>query len=572
VLVTSDSTCVTRRYAATIDMLAIASLWCVTLLLVWPIGDFPLNDDWSYGLATKAFLSTGDFRPMGWVAMPLITNVLWGSLFCLPFGFSFTALRLSTLTLSLMGLLGVYAFLRELNQPRWFAVMTALTLGFNPLYYPLSNTFMTDVPFTAMIILASLCFARSIRHDSIFHLLIGTVLAVAATLSRQLGIAIVLAFALSVLLARGLTKKNMLRAAVPSVVCVGSLVAFQEWLAASGRLPALYHVKAEGLFATLASPRGIVRSLVMNAPIALLYLGLFLLPVLVTVVAVAVWPHLKRRKETVVALLAGALAMLVIVSVLARRSGEKPLMPLSGNILIGSGIGPLTLRDTYILKIDHVPSLPVSFWLAVTALSVLGAAILIAVLGFGVVNVTSRLWRGTAMSDNDAVGVFLVLSGLIYLVPLLVGGFLDRYLIPAVPLFAIGLVGMYEQGARGQSGRTWPLAVAGVALLTAFGIFAIGTTRDYLTWNRVRWEALKVLIEDDHVNAAEIDGGFEFNGLHFYDPNYKGVPGKSWWWAQGDAYQIGFGSTPDYDVVKKYNYSNWIPPRIGALVVLRRRQ
>jgi len=42
--------------------------------------------------------------------MPLITQALWGSIFCVPAGFSFNALRFS-LTLAIVGILGVYVLL-----------------------------------------------------------------------------------------------------------------------------------------------------------------------------------------------------------------------------------------------------------------------------------------------------------------------------------------------------------------------------------------------------------------------------------------------------------------------------
>ena len=78
------SACQIPRSAARIDLLAIAAVWCVSVIITNPLGDFPLNDDWSYGLTVKHLIETGNFRPCGWTAMPLITQVLWGALFCLP--------------------------------------------------------------------------------------------------------------------------------------------------------------------------------------------------------------------------------------------------------------------------------------------------------------------------------------------------------------------------------------------------------------------------------------------------------------------------------------------------------
>ena len=145
------------------DMLLLAAIWVASLFIVNPVGDFPLNDDWSFGLAVKRLLQTGDFRPTGWASMPLITQTLWGSLFCLPAGFSFNALRLSTLLLSLCSILGVYLLVRQAHPSRMLAAVTALTLGFNPIYYVLSNTFMTDVPFTAFLLAAAWFFSRNLR-------------------------------------------------------------------------------------------------------------------------------------------------------------------------------------------------------------------------------------------------------------------------------------------------------------------------------------------------------------------------------------------------------------------------
>jgi len=50
--------------------------WLASLGAVHPLGHFSVNDDWSFGLAVKHLVENRDFRPTGWTAMPLITNVL----------------------------------------------------------------------------------------------------------------------------------------------------------------------------------------------------------------------------------------------------------------------------------------------------------------------------------------------------------------------------------------------------------------------------------------------------------------------------------------------------------------
>lgn len=66
-----------------------------------PVGEFPINDIWSYTIAVKRLLVEGEFHPLSWTSATLLTHVLWGSLFCKVFGFSFTTLRCCNLLTSL---------------------------------------------------------------------------------------------------------------------------------------------------------------------------------------------------------------------------------------------------------------------------------------------------------------------------------------------------------------------------------------------------------------------------------------------------------------------------------------
>jgi hypothetical protein len=181
-----------------------------------------------------------------------------------------------------------------------------------------------------------------------------------------------------------------------------------------------------------------------------------------------------------------------------------------------------------------------------------------------------RLRVAGRISGGDADSIFILLSGVIYLLPFLADGFLDRHLVPAIPLLALGLAGVCCSLPRSYLQQSVTLRLSGVALLAALALFAIGSTRDYVEWNRVRWEALGSLVEDCRVDAAKIDGGFEFNGLHFFDPDFEVVPNKSWWWVQDDVYRLGFGPMEGYKVINEYSYINWIPPRVGKVLVLKR--
>lgn len=545
------------------DLVILMAAWLVSLMVVNPIGNFPLNDDWSFGRAVQHLVERDDFRPTGWASMPLLTNVVWGALFCLPAGFSFTALRLSTLTLSLCGMLGTYWLARELRLSRGLAIFSALVMGFNPITFALSNTFMTDVPFSAMIVLAVIFLFRNLVNTSKRDWLIGLVLVVAATLSRQLAIAVPLAFAVTVILREGVAWRNLLRAGIPAAACIGSLLLFQHWLAATGRLPANYDAKNHLLRLAFSHPSWLLGNVEDKFYSCLLYLGLFLSPIL-TLVLPGLW--VAQRKRIAIAL---AFSFLLILHLAIRygQLNESFLMPTSLNILVKSGIGPVTLRDAFILNLNHAAALPPGFWLGVTIISLFGAVALLAVISVAVVHLVARLWSKKT-DASDASNLFLWLTTVIYLLPLLVGGFFDRYLIVVVPLLAVFSASFFPPQFPAIKFRLGRLMA--MVLLVGTILFAIGTTRDYLEWNRVRWRAIRELITDQHVRPDQIDGGFEFGGLYFYDSQYQPGSHKSWWWIQDDTYQISFGPVPGFAIVKEYDYVNWLPPHRSRICVLKK--
>ena len=76
-------------------LLAVYALW---FLAASPQAEFPLNDDWAYAQTVRHLLATGQLHISEWAAPPVIVQTYAGALSAwLSGGFSFTALRLSTL-------------------------------------------------------------------------------------------------------------------------------------------------------------------------------------------------------------------------------------------------------------------------------------------------------------------------------------------------------------------------------------------------------------------------------------------------------------------------------------------
>jgi hypothetical protein len=167
---------------------AIAIAFAIAWLLVGARANAPVIDDWVYAWSVEHLLTTGRLQVLDISAFYPIAQVLWGALFGLLGGFSFVSLRLATVTLSALGCMAVYATLRELGCRRSTSLLGAFALAFDPVYFALSFSFMTDVPFVSVSTMAMYWYVRAIRRDETMAVYAGSACAIAAFLIRPIGI------------------------------------------------------------------------------------------------------------------------------------------------------------------------------------------------------------------------------------------------------------------------------------------------------------------------------------------------------------------------------------------------
>jgi hypothetical protein len=540
-------------------VLLIFAVWIVAALLIDPRGEFPLNDDWAYAAAVKTLLSGGGIRLPGWTTVNLIAQIFWGALFCLPFGFSFTALRISTLVLGLTGVLGLYGLLREGDADHGTALFGALLLAFNPLYLVLSYTFMSDVPFLAVSLLSFYFLVRGTRRNSGVEMVAGLLLACVALLIRQTGLAIFMGFSVAYLAKYGLRLQKVFVAAVALASGFAVQILWHHFLTSRHILPALYGVQSS----LVLSPRSYVswhavKPFAAGLVILSVYVGLFLFPLIL-------WMGPRNVKALCRSRLVSW--MTVAYAVIGAYMLRHMRMPILRNILYDLGLGPALLQG-------GSPSLPTAgkgFWAVVTLAGFLGSVVLVGatLLAIG----KTRTFLPMPAGKRELL-VILLASGLIYLVPLSIltftGRGFDRYVLFLVPL---GIVILFLLASDAGLAKTGSLIVSlAVASLILYGAFSIAGTHDYLSWNRARWQALNNLETEQRVGPAEIDGGFEFNAWYLYDSNYRASPGKSWYFVARDDFMIAFELVPGFTEMKRYPFQRWLPPGEGSILVLRRTQ
>ena len=397
--------------------LALTLAWVALVLLIGPWGDFPLNDDWCYAKSVQTLVETGQLKLYNWGEMTLVAHVYWGALFAKLFGFSFTVLRVSTLVMGLAAVLGTRALCKAAGMSGSMSTLGAALLMLNPVFLDLSFSFMTDVPFTAIVVWACYCFVRAYQSGRILLLVLGIALTGWAFLIRQLALVLPLAWLAGMLIAEPRNTRNLVQALLPTVMLAMLYFGYSYGMQAAGLLQERYNDKL-GVLAGIAGNLTLKR--LINIPgyvvVSLSYLGLFLLPLALFTNARAHW---QRWKWPV-------LGSLVVLTGVLIATGKT--IPTLDNVLIDTGVGPTTLPDHYgNFTESPAPHAPAWIWRLVTAAGVLGAIGLL-------LPVLPRLRSLIQRKKLPATWVFALAFVGIYMAPFMVVGIYDRYLITIMPL------------------------------------------------------------------------------------------------------------------------------------------
>jgi len=522
----------TNHIQAKAAILALAFLAAAGL--VGLSGDFPLNDDWQYAWPVQQLVENGELEMRGYFAPNIILQVGWGYLFCLLAGsFSFVWLRLSTLALALAGGWAMYKLGRRMGISPNITLLAAAVLLFNPLYFSLSFTFMTDVPFLAVVLLALLAFERHINGDAAGWLLAACSLSIAAYLIRQPGIVLLPAFGLWRVWNRRGSRRSiggaLLLTALAAAVYIGYEKLAKPWLGISGNF---VPVSSLYLGTILSAPLAYAGELLRKFLKTWIYLGFFGLPLLPFL-----WEAIRQqgllRWRAALPLLAGNLALLAFLHHIDK------IFPFGGNILYNFGLGPELLADVYTFGLPNTPRLPEWIMYALNFISQLSAT---AMSWVGI-----RGWKQLSGHQQRFFG-FLLLANLLYLPAMSITSFFDRYILPVIASTLLLLLPFARVPER---------LLPALLPLLLMALFSLLATHDYLAWNRARHEAYHWL-QEQGAGIQQTDAGFEYNGFYNYHEGRILEAGRSHWWVTDDEWMIVFGAVPGYEQVKGFGYRRWL--------------
>jgi hypothetical protein len=549
--------------------LILLAVWGILIVVINPVGEFMVNDDWSFVKCLEVFRATGKITSTGWGPSyapggpSLLVHLLLGDLFSRALGFSLTTLRVAVLAMGFLGSLGLMALLRAAGASPWLALLGTLTVVANPLFLAESFTYMTDITFAALAIFALLFLFLGARKTSIPWIIAGLVLTLGSILTRQIGLVILLAFMISCwALPAGAALGRGKMAVLGLGLVLIPWVLYEFFLTHTGSSPLTQHQVIYNIF-NLPGEKGFPGYLVFLYTsffhAAWGYLGVFTSPLLIG--RYLAWRDRRLFRYLLLVLAAGA----VLLETAIFTGLIHPPVVFLGNIIYNLGLGPVLLKDIYILGLPRFGTLPPAAYYLLAFCTVLAVLVILARFFPYVRQLLRARWQ-PELRQSSFLACLAFCSLFLYLAIITLTGFRDRYLIPAVIFLVIWLV--LDYAPLGREGKTGWKIIPGFVLVILMGLWSGAHVHDFMEMKRSLKKAHDYVLNDLRINPCFVDGGFEFNGYYCYQKDFQPRPGLSWWWVSREDYLITLGPLPGYRVLRVFPFQGYCNPP-GAVHLLQ---
>ncbi|MBU6452644.1 MAG: glycosyltransferase family 39 protein [Cyanobacteria bacterium REEB67] len=554
-------------------------------------GDFPLNDDWSYGETTRVFLDSGRlYMPAACAAG--FAHIFWGAFFTKIFGFSYIVLRYASVLAGAIGAIFAYFALLELGVTRRKSLYCALLYAGNPIMLNLYLGFMSDVSALTLSAAYFYLLLAGLKRHSVKHLIFALLCLLTAVSVRQS--AVVFALAAPAFLfsppdaARVWSMSRRLGySAIFLLLPIATFMAVDRWLmlreTTGQSLVDHYSAARIGhssyLLGFFQAPFDQVLKSIAAIGVVLCYVGLFTAPLLLAS-TIDFCRALFQKKVTIYwpvtgpALLAALLVCLI--SAYYEVNVRHAQMPFCENILRITSVGAqgiMGIANPLLTARQKVRLTAASYFLAFLALCQL-----FTMVGLTVVHVRKALQSSGGKFKLQLLSRFASPSVVVLATSCVATlGFLmvetivrctDRYYL--IALLPIILALAHFSKLSNLRFSDW----VGTALLTLFLGYSIFGGQDYITSNAARWRALTKLEKQD-VSASIIDGGAEYNvsrDINVYASHFRGAPPRDswrWWPIKGEEYIVSFSPVPGYDELWHERYFSLMTMSVHPVYVLK---
>lgn len=472
---------------------------CVLLFLaavaaINPTVEMGVDDDWSYNHIAREFAATGQIQYNGWAAAMIVPQLIWAAGLIKAFGFSFLALRLSTVLVTVLLIPVLYYLGRDSGLEPAFAAFAALLTVLSPLAMPEAVSFMSDMPALFFFMLCLYCGIRAWRAKTAKSCIAWAIfLAVAGLLgglSRQVYWLAPLFFLPVIAWVQHGRKGTVIWLGVAWTSVLLSVSFCFRWYGAQPYAinePWWKTVKDSTLASLTISDVKLVARLALTVAL-----------ILVPVLAGFVLPGLRAvSRRTAVLVGAG-----ILIAGIPGMHWTKLQAPWLGNILTEHGVIPLG-----VVGIGQLPIV-----LGRTVREVVSLAVFLCCAGCGLalwkLRKPVRLHSLSECTTSPFVVLGLAFAGA-WLTAVLFRSAgapaFDRYLLPFLQLAAIPLLWIYQVHIRSRVSRlSW-------VVLTAFALYGVAATHDAFADARTRLQAAHRL-EQAGIPRIAIMAGVEYDG------------------------------------------------------------
>ncbi len=523
-------------------------LFIISEILIYPLGEFPLNDDWAYTKPIFSFLNTGEITFLKWQAIPGVTLQILGLLFCKIFGTSFFSLRLVSILSTIIMILTLNQILKFYEVVSKIRFIVLLVFLFNPLVLSLSNTFMPDILILMLTMVAFLFMIRLIKNFQLHTYVLFIVFTLLATLVRQTGIILPFVFAITYLVIYPVKFKNILISFSPFILNILILYIYVYILKFTGNMTVTFNYQFDRIIHVISHPTlALIKSFLYYFITSTICIGIFLLPLTLSNIKT----HLTLLKNNFKLLIVATIYLfLILIKVIISEN----ILPTVGNIIYSSGIGPIILAEFQPYETKNMSLILKIFW---QSLNLLGG---ISFCCF-IISIFNNVFTKCINKKNYLHHLILLLF-IFYLFPICLSFANDRYLLFLLPFLLLIYV------------ISFSLKFKKILFLIPFSVltyFSVAGTHDYFSFHKTRWKAGNHLTEELAIAPSNIDGGFEFNAWHLYgSKSYNPSHTGNWWWVENNHYVIAPTIIEGYNIQAEYNYSTWLPNNLKHLYVLKK--
>lgn len=508
-------------------------LFGIAEIIVNPLGDFPLNDDWWYAHFYKKLFEEYTLPKLTWPAAGIWGQLLLTKPFAILFGSSSISLRFFTLLLSAFTLLFFYKICtKHLKLKNETGFVLTLLLLFNPLFFNLSNSYMTDTPFMFMLLGAFYFYLNFKETKKYFWFILSLLFFCLGILTRQMIVAFILGIAITeIIISKKIVWRNIILTIIPAL----ALLLFELWMKYQVKSISYTYIILRN--SVMMNEIPIVESFIYFGKRWVHYISLsgFAFFPLIIPFLINYFKNLKENNSIKILLFSCVIYVPVFISLL-----NFPL----GNYIFDCGIGYNTLYDALIPNKGPYQFSSNLTFTVIKLLAFVGAfGYLLACLSFLSKFLSKNLFAN--LKANNFTTQIIISLMLYYGFLTFTGSLFDRYTLP----FTFFSLFVLQKEFLFSSPKLKFIYLLIIPLL----MYAVLGTKDYLNENRAKWEAVNLLKNNFAATDIDINAGYEHEGSCFADSGF---------WLQK-----WYNTNPNLYLVTRKKHKNYKP--LGVIVFQR---